>query len=789
MIKTTESDPSIDLLKRYISKAVSIKYFYIACLVIFFSTAFLYNKYAQKVYEVSASISPVQNEASTLLSSNDLFRSIGTLQNDKNIENEVNNLKSFALVYSTVTKLNLEISYYREDVGFFKQSSELYKDSPFTITLDKSHLQPIETKFNVEILNDSTFRLYSSQDKIFLYNYIDNQVVSENNTLNIDTICRFNETINNKLFKFAVSFNKEFYTHQTEPKYTYYFTLHHLDYISKLYLERLDIKRVSPLASIITVKFSGENQDKTISFLNNFLESYLEANLAKKNKKAISTINFIDSQISEISDSLVKSESKLRNYRSANQVMDLSFQGKSIYDQITQIDAEKAKLKVQERYFNYILNYLKTNNDVSGVVLPSAMNVADPIMNQLISELQALNTQRSGILSNNSEKNLFMSQIENKIKIQVRTIIETVTNNLNTLSLSINELNYRSDKLSKEISQLPKTELNMVSMQRKFNLNDVIYTYLLQKRSEAAITQASNYPDYEILEPARGIEAVAIYPKKKTNIIIAIFLALLIPSLYIVSKELFNDTITSFHEIERFLNRSIIGVIYSNDKKTESVVTEYPGTSISESFRNLRSSLFLKLKSDSSKIILVTSSLPGDGKSFISYNLAASIASVGYKTLLIDCDLRRPTLHTKLKIDNLKGLSNYISNNASISEIRLKTRVENLAFISAGPVMPNPSELIESGVLDNLINTLKNEYDYIIMDTTPIGLVADASLLIKYATHILLISRNNYTRKDIFANVVDNFSTKQITNFDVVFNDLNFDKSPYKHYSSYYLKK
>ena len=162
--------------------------------------------------------------------------------------------------------------------------------------------------------------------------------------------------------------------------------------------------------------------------------------------------------------------------------MDLSFQGKSIYEKLAQIETERANLRIQERYYNYIINNFKTNKDMSGVVPPSSMNVADPIMNQLITDLLALNSQRSGILSNNSNRNLFMGQIENKIKLQKQTIIENVTNNLNTLNLSLNELNYRSDKLSNEISQLPRTELNMVGLQRKFNLSDVIYTYLASKK-------------------------------------------------------------------------------------------------------------------------------------------------------------------------------------------------------------------------------------------------------------------------------------------------------------------
>ena len=329
----------------------------------------------------------------------------------------------------------------------------------------------------------------------------------------------------------------------------------------------------------------------------------------------------------------------------------------------------------------------------------------------------------------------------------------------------------------------------MVSIQRKFNLNSTIYTYLLQKRSEAAISLASNYPDYEVLEPARDVQAVMVAPKRKLNMMGAILMALLIPTMFIVGKDLFNDKINSYHDVEHIFNRPIIGVIYSNDRKIETVVTDFPGTPISESFRNLRGSLFLKLKSDNSKVILITSSLPGDGKSFISFNLAASIASVGNKTVIIDCDLRRPNLHTKFKNDNSIGLTNYMTNNATLEEICTDTSVPNLCFIPAGPVIPNPSEQIESGILDDLISKLKKDFEYIIIDTTPFGIVADASLLIKYASQVLLITRNNFTNKDILTGIAEDLNNKKINNYDLVFNDLNFDKSPYKNYGNYYVKK
>jgi capsular exopolysaccharide synthesis family protein len=425
---------------------------------------------------------------------------------------------------------------------------------------------------------------------------------------------------------------------------------------------------------------------------------------------------------------------------------------------------------------------------VAGIAIPSSANVVDPIMNSLILDLLSLNSQKSNLLSNNAEKNLFLGQIENKIKLQKQAIIENVTNSLNTLNLAQNELNYRADKLSRDISRLPRTELNMVSMQRKFNLTDAIYTFLLQKRSESAITMASNIPDYEILEPARETSSKILSPKKVVNWGIALFLTFLLPTLFIILKNFFNENITGVRDVENLLGRPVLSIIFSNPFQNEAVVYESPGSSISESFRNLRSSLFLRLKSEQVKVILITSSQPQDGKSFISFNLAASIASVGYKTIILDCDLRRPTLHTKFKEDNSAGLSNYMTSNTPLESIIHKTFIKNLSFIPAGPVIPNSSELIESGALDQVFADLKKNYEYIIIDTTPSGIVADAALMTKYASINLVVCRNNFTRKDFFNDVLTLLKSNRVENYDVVFNDQDIKESRYGRYKSYYTK-
>jgi len=776
------------IIKEFLTKAVAFKYYYLACLIICLVIAFGMNKFSHTVYSVTSTIGPLEDKRPSLLGSNNMFSGMGDFSQIRNLENDINSLNSFNLVSETIKALNLEVGYFSEKKIIFKKSTQIYNGSAYTVNIDKSHIQPINIRINIKILDGKSYRIRSTGDDVTLYNYVDNNAVSSHNAIKIDTICKFNETIKNPYYKFSVSLNRDNYDPYVKDESQQYFVFYHQDLLANDYLKRLKVEAVSLKSSLIRVTFYGENVGLTIDFLNKYLQNYLEADLLKKNKIASNTVAFIDSQISTISDSLSKSESRLKDYRSENQVTDLSYQGQQALQEMTKIEADRSTLQVQERYYNYILDYLDKNKDVAGLAPPSSANVVDPIMNTLVLDLLNLNAQRSSILSNNAEKNLFLGQIESKIKLQVQTIIENVRNSLNTLNLTQNELNYRAEKLSRAISKLPRTELNMVSMQRKFNVNDAISTFLLQKRSEADITRASNIPDYEILEPARETSTTVLSPKKKLNLFVAFFMGLMIPTAFLILKNFFNEKITAVRDIEHLTGKPVLSIIYSNSSQSEAVVYDSPGSAIAESFRNLRSSLFLRFKTEPVKVVLITSSQPQDGKSFVSFNLASSIASVGYKTIILDCDLRRPTLHEKFKEENSSGLSNYMIDHVSREDIIRSTFIKNLSFIPAGPVLPNSSELIESGALDELISYLKKNYEYIIIDTTPSGLIADAALMFKYANINLLVCRNNYTRKDVLNDVIDLFKTNKVENYDVVYNDLNIKESRYGRYNGYYNK-
>lgn len=790
MATSKKTEPNIFSDNKHLIQLIfSLKYVYLGCFIVFLIIAYLYSAYFPKEYEIYASIAPIENETGNVLTSgSNMFSGMSALQQTTGTENEINNLKSFERVSSTISKLGFEIGYFLEKDNLFNRTSELYDSSPFTINIDRSHIQPINTRFYISLLSDSTFRLESYNNNSDLYNYIDNEIAIENVNILIDTICKFNHTIEMPTCKFSVSFNKEYQAIMHEDDTYFYFEFYHLGYLTKEYYRRLSAMVLSSMSSIINITFSGENVDKIITFLDTYLNTYFEESLNRKNKTAYSTIEFIDAQLTDIADSLVLSESALRSFRSANQITDLSLQGQQLQQSLRTIDEELSNFQVQERYYNYIINYFKQNRDMSGVTVPSSSGVNDPIMNQMITDLLALNTERSNILVNQNTESLFLKQIESRIEMQKQLIIENVTNNLNTLSLSMNELNYRAEKLRSEIASLPKTELKMVSIQRDYDINENIYSFLLQRRSEAAITMASNYPNYEILEPAREITAAVIAPKTTIAFLLAIFLSLFFPSAYLIIREFFNNKIQTSSYIEYLTDKPVFGIIPSNIHNTEAVVSDYPQSSIAEAFRTIRSSLFFKMKNMEDKVLLITSAQPKDGKSFFSFNIAHSIAAVGLKTIIIDCDLHRPTLHKKFNVENEKGLSNVMTGNGQLADMIQTTKQKNLFFIPAGPIIPNPSELIESGAIDAIIDKLKKEYDYVIIDTTPFGIVADAMSVIKYANQIILICRNNYTNKDLLSGIITTLETHDYDNYDIVFNDMELKHSPYGQYTSYYKK-
>jgi tyrosine-protein kinase Etk/Wzc len=777
--------------KRVIQRLYSYKNAYISFILVLLIATFLINRFSTFQYKNFSTLNlSEKSNSSPLNSSTDIFQSFGLFNSKENIDNELEILKSFSLIKKVINESDLKVTYYSyrnapiASLLFntpFTRKTELYNQTPIEVTIDPSVPQATGINFNIVFLNETEFTIEANGNEVPLYNYIDDQIVSYVNSLHFKQRFKFGDEIKTRYFNFRIqktkTFNKEFTLNSN-----FYFYLNNINNLTLQYQGELKTETTSERSTLVRISLTGTNPQRIVDFLNNLTSAYLGKSLEKKNKTALSTIDFIDSQISDVADSLNYAESTLKNFRSSQGVMDLNFQGQQIFEQLGKLENDRAAIEIQKKYYEYLNNYLATNTEVSDIMAPSSMNVMDPILTNLVSQLITLNSERVSLLRNTTnQQNLYLSDINIRIDNLRKTIKETVKNTLNTLTISVNELNYRMNRASGQISQMPKTELQLRGIERKFKLNDAIYTFLLQKRSEAQIARASSMPDYEVVDPAITAMTNLVAPKKILNYLIALFLGFFLPTSFVIMKDFLNNKITDPEEIEKITSFPVIGRIFHNFHRSKLIVNDHINSSVTESFRALNANFQFFSEGGKRQVILFTSSTSGEGKTFCSINLASVFALNGHRTVILEFDLRRPKIHQEFGSSNIIGISSFLIDKANIEDIIVPTHIENLDLISAGPAAPNPAELIGSERTAELIDKLKEMYDYVIIDSAPAGILSETLLLMKYADLNIFVARLNKTIKEAFTNAIRSFETKKISNISLLINDLDIRRESYKY--------
>lgn len=778
--------------KKIVQRFLGFKRFYIVMVILALCIAVIYNKTATVLYSNNTTILISEKQRSALTGSQDFMQGMALLAGQTNIDNEVEILSSFSIVKEAIQRMDLKTSIYSYEKSFysdmleptnFVKKTEEYEKSPIRVIVDPTHNQATYLPYYIEFIDDNSFQIYTKTQKgnIYLFNYIDDEVVDAKPYKYFNYKYNFGQEIKTEFGSFQVLKTDHYDKNFTQNK-ALFFYMHNINFLTFEYQSYLSVEPISQKSSIIRVSLKGTNYYRITDYLNVLTSVFLDKNLQKKNNAAASTVSFIDAQISDFKDSLTTAEASLKTFRTSHQVMDLSFQGQQVFAKLERLENEKATLNEQQRYYVYLRDYFNKNKDLSDLVAPSSMNVVDPILTNLVSELISVNSERASHMGNTqSMDNILLKNYNVRIDNLKQTILENVENSLATIGSSITELNYRINRLSNQISTMPKTELQLKGIERKFDLNSQIYTFLLQKRSEAQISKASSMPDYEIVEPARAVSPSPVAPRKKLNLAVAVFLAFIIPTAYILIVDFFNIRLTEIEEIEAMAGKPVLGKIFHNFRKTSLVVANRPNSSVSESFRSVRTNFQFFDHSGKKQIVLLTSSASGDGKTFCSINFASVLALNGHKTVLLEFDLRRPKIHTEFGSSNMIGISSFLIDKAVIDDIILPTEIENLDLISAGPAAPNPAELISSERTAEFIDTLKEMYDYIIIDSAPVGIVSETYLLMKHTDVNIFVVRIDKTVRDSYRNALKGMESNGFNDFSLLINDLNIKKESYKY--------
>ena len=728
------------------------KYWYVVALILILSFVLAYYKirYSTPIYMVKTTMQ-IKDKSSYSYGSKSFLEGSSMFQPFKNLKNEMELIKSYNRIKLVLKELDFTWEY---RVKGSIRDIEQYHTSPVEIVCDSGFILT-NYPLLITILNDEYYTLNVYGGTFRLYDPISNEYVDTTTNVNkIENIkYRFGQKIALGLFNFKI--NKTVYYNANDNNRQFTISARDLHSLTKEYKSKIGVAE-NEKSSIITISSTGAIVAKEVAFLNKLSEVYVRKELEDKNQIANNTINFIDSQLKIISDSLNNTGNEIESYRSKNKIYNFEEQSIGIISQLNDLENKKLEAELQLRYYEYLKGYLNTDKELSDLVAPSTINVNDAVLNELVGQLITLYQQKSTLKYNSSEKSPAYQTLLIRIKSTKEALLETTNNLVNTSRSSINELQSRITKVEGQMSSIPAQQRKLINIERKHTINDEIYNYLLQKRAEASIARASNLPDAFTVESPLEDEYVKIAPTENkiysTNILGGI--GVIVFALIVYAK--FDNKVHTKEDIVKRTDVSVLGTVgFTGNDATEKLVHSGHG-SLTESFRSIRTNLQFTLQGKKTFMIGVTSCISGDGKSFCSHNLARIYAISGKKTLLIRGDMRKAfNTHANSIAAGSMGLSQYLIGLATVDQIIHKGEIDNLFQIIPGPVPPNASELVASQKMDEFIKAMKEKFEVVIMDSPPVGLVSDYMSVIKHIDANLYIVRYDYTPKETLEAIKD----------------------------------
>ena len=751
--------------------------------------AFFYLRYSSVTYNVGASILLRIEKRNNMANTPDFLKTFDLLQ-DKSFQNEIFYLQSFPLVREVINKIDVRASYYLQRDGIPKRFTwsmqNIYKNSPIMVVPVEGHPQPVNQLFWIDIIDDERFRLAGEGKEVTLINFETERNIDRVADFKLEGIFRFGEIVANEHAAFRVLLNSNYDPEVLKNK-DLFFRFNNLNQIAAQFKAALTIEPEGAESTVVHLSFVTENADLGKDFLTGLIDTYIEKNLGESNLLANMTIEHIEDQLENISDDLNLSEQQLQSLRASRQVMNVDDKSQNLYQELRTAQLQRDEVQRRSNLLSQMNEYFLEfkDSDSERILAPSSLGLNDPVLNNLIQELTMLNSERQRIISQNQLRNPRLVTLNISIENLKDVIAENISFGLSSTNNELAELNSRIEALNRDFSRLPQTQRDLLGVERRFRLNDATYTSLLERRIHAQIIKASNLPDAKIIEYP-GYKGVAS-PRKTIVYIMAIFFGIAVPSIVVMGKIIIENTLSGKGDVEAITDVPIITSIPQVSDSKEKFVANFPQSSLAEAYYILRSNLIYYLHGETKKVILITSSMPGEGKSFTAINLASAFALANNKTVLLEFDLRKPgyTAHEGFNARGTPGLSSYLINKAELNEILFKTKVPNLDIIHSGQIPPNPVGLLSSPKTHELINELKQRYDYVIIDTPPYGLLSDSFLLMNHADLNIFLAKLGFTKKNLLSSNMEDLEKKKVHDLYILLNGDTDDRMKYG-YNKYY---
>jgi len=761
-----------------IRKLASRWYYFLISLTLVVPLAFVYLKFANNIYQVRASML-LTAQTKNGMGGEKFLKGMELLSSHTELEDEIGILKSFNLVGSTLQKLDFGISYFEK--GNFRTYEKYGDEYPFKIILDSAVDQIANVPIHIKRISPGSLSLKVAGKNVSTYNFRKSALMDVVPSVDIDQIIHEKDSFVNNNLSFRIYADNRY---PFDEEKDYYFIIQDQVSLTEMYRGKLDIKPISRESNIVEINIRGRNPRKDILFLNTLLEVYLSNELNKRNQLGLKTIQFIDDQLSGVTNELRQAEGSLESFRSRNNILNIDATAESLTKTLDRLETEKSALEQKLKYYKYIADALN-NSDLKNIQTPSTFGLEDPLLNNLLIDLEKLNQERSGLNYSTKDTNPVIKVLDLKIANHKEALIDNVNNFIQASTNALHDLTRKIGDIQRNVNDLPRSERELVNIQRKFDFNDNVYNYLLEKRAEAGIAIASNTNEKTVVDKAQQVGGGPVSPNKKLIMMLAVIIALVLALGSILLRDLISDRIVTAEDMQKSTRIPSIGTIIHGSKKDQSAVIAPNNKSLlAESFRSLRVNLEYLTLGKQNSVIGVTSSVMSEGKTFCSSNLAASLAQAGRKTVLIDADMRRPRVAKAFNLKITKGLSNYLIGACTLEEIITPTEINGLDIISSGPIPPNPLDLIGLPKMEQLIEQLKQRYDMIVIDTPPVGPVSEYVILMKYTGANIGVIRSNYTSRSHLEKINKLYDEKKIKNLSVILNDAKASVNGYAYYNN-----
>jgi tyrosine-protein kinase Etk/Wzc len=755
-----ELEQHVDLIGIFI-KYFSFWKWFLLSLSITIGLGYFYLKVTRPVYEVTASVLLKDDKKGSGMAEFDALKEMGVFDVKNNVDNELEVLKTTTLVQQVVNELGLFASY--KKVGALKNSILYGDECPIKVWMVTSSLDTISSpiEFEAEVNENGSIQFSGTLNKKD-YNV---HVKSGDSTI---------------LLPFGLLSFKMNNHCVIHDKFSVYITLYKPEQVADNFLKNLTMDLTTKMTSVVSIKLKSGSIKLAKDFICKLIEIYGREDIKDQNLVADNTAQFIDKRLISLANELNDVETDVQNYKQNQGLTDIQSEANLFIEKTGDYEQKRLEVETQLAVLSDIDDYVKRKEN-KFKLLPANAGIQNSSLSELIKNYNLLILQKSRLSRTASQSNQAMIDLNYQIESTFNTVQMSLANEKRSLQISLKDLVNKDKQNMSRIKSIPRQEREYTKIKRQQSIKEALYLFLLQKKEENFLNMSGVVPKAKIIDKPR-CEGNPVSPKGSIIYLISIVFGLLIPIILISIAELFKYQIESKEELEKLSNVPILGEILKHNKVGNVMIQPNNTDTFTEMFRLLRTNLLFLLDEPDKKVITVVSSISGEGKTFIAINLAMSLAILDKKVLVIGLDVRKPRLGEYIGIEDKTGITLFLSGHLEKSDLIRPSGVHpNLSVITAGPVPPNPNELLTKSILDDLIQEYRKIFDYIILDTAPVGLVSDSFSLNRLTDINLYVVRSGYTPKKNIADATILYKQKKLKNMCFILNASDISKKSYQY--------